>query len=452
MKKRPFKIVLGAFILALTMLGSSNLARAFSPYDQSDFSSSHSYGIGGGAGIAQFTITGIPSGVTVTSITVKYRLTTTAGCTPGFGGIESSSPSAQFEVSGRPAMIADGAVHNITFDTKRVGGDFSPMSISGSDMNNTWDITGAGDWGSCTGTIYIYDTAATSTYVKHFVSTNTSFTPYVVFNGAPQPSGGGTGADSTHKIVFQDPPLTQNFTSADFNNWQNCVYMDTGGSSSSGSVGYYVAISYGTSTLNTFFDRTKFGNSTSTLADGLIPIYHLPVNECVVTNKLNSLPPGDYQAQAGLYEQFTLTGNTTFVASSSILNFTIASGTPVGFVGQSQIETQVCQPTDFSIFSVDFGYGICKVATYLFYPSQETFTRYTDLWGVIKNKPPFGYFIVSQTELNNLSTSTPASVSLPNLDAFGALKTAIDAGFALLVSASFLMYLFHRFKKMDFHQ
>lgn len=268
--------------------------------------------------------------------------------------------------------------------------------------------------------------------------------PAIFFNGAPIQTN---TASATNPIVWQNPPMTQNFSSPDFNYWQNCVYFNTG----SGKGGYYIAVAYGTSTLDSFFDITSSGTSTTTIATSTIPFYSLPVDECVPTFKHTDLPPGNYVAQAGLYRTHLLFPDIDFMGSTTVLNFTVVGGDKVSFVGQENISGEICKPTDFQIFSFDYGQGLCKVAVSLFYPPKSAFDNFSNLWTTIKVKPPFGYFTISATQLNGMATSTAPSVTLPSMGLLGGFKSTVDGALALLVSGSFLYFLIHRQRKWDFH-
>jgi len=269
-------------------------------------------------------------------------------------------------------------------------------------------------------------------------------------------SGGISGADSNNPIVWQEPPFTQNLQTPDFTNWWNCVYQDTGGSGSTRF--YFLAVAYGTSTLSTYQDVTTFTNGTSTEV-GYLPINSLPLHECPITTKTNALSPGNYQAQAGLYLYSSFTHTTTFVASSTILSFTVTSGAPVSVPGQEVTQDIACSfvISDTGINTIDnvvngVVNGTCKVLTWLIVPKQSDFTQFSSTWDGIKNKPPFGWFTVTSNSLGAFSTSTPATSTPASLNIISNFTRPVDYGLAFLVFLSFGFFIFHRFRKFNFHQ
>lgn len=473
--RQIFKVFFGVLIAA-GLWTSAVFTMANSPYDQIDATQTVSFNINPGAigsnyfTVLHFTVGSLPSSTNFSSITFNLRENLDVACN-----------DTEYDLSIGGTTYA---VHNAR------SGDFLtiPISKTGAQINSNGIIDlqiGAfasglaciNEHGYSDGTFTWHGSSNSSPY--YGVDTTTGpYTPALWWNGlnnTPTTAHSSIGQASTSTpIVWQDPPFTDNFSSNDFNNWWNCVYIANG--ASGGTASYYIDVYYGTSTLTTYLDSPVTA-ATSTLS--YIPVYKIPTNECPITPKQNALSPGAWQAQASLWRHSTFFGDT-FVASSSILNFNISTGTTVSLPGQTP-NMQGCGPTSFavsfpnggavtaaipnndplgylyhSIFGnstssaytvLDFGQGLCN----LFVPQQQVFDQFGGLWDDIKVKPPMGYFTVSVSELTNVTTSTSATVALPAIDQLGIFKTAIDGALALLVGGSFLFWLFHRLRKFDFH-
>lgn len=94
--------------------------------------------------------------------------------------------------------------------------------------------------------------------------------------------------------------------------------------------------------------------------------------------------------------------------------------------------------------------ALCKVISYLFYPSQASLTQFSNLKDMIITKPPFGYFTSIKSYLNNLSsTSTPAfslTSAIGNIAIFDTLKT----GLAWILWLFFGFWVIKRIARFDF--
>jgi hypothetical protein len=128
--------------------------------------------------------------------------------------------------------------------------------------------------------------------------------------------------------------------------------------------------------------------------------------------KSTSLPyEATYQAQAFLFYSWD-----TVLATSSLINFTIATGTKVATIGtegepykgnppDSYWDDSWCPDTSFAVLGADFGKGVCKIFAFLFVPGQNAVNQWTTLKDNLMSKAPFSYF----TQVINMFTSFSAS-------------------------------------------
>lgn len=258
---------------------------------------------------------------------------------------------------------------------------------------------------------------------------------------------------NTNATYFNDPPFTEGFLAPDFNNWWTCQNFVTGGSGANSY--YWFGIYYGTSTLESYFDDSRDMLGTST--PFYLTVGSLPYNACNITSKSQSLTEDSWQAQVGLYRHSAFTGDN-FIASSSVLHFTVTSGTVTDFPNQEPLPEVHCSfdVSNTGVSAVDdvvngLLNGGCKVLRFLFVPNQNDFTRFSNLWTSIKSKPPFGYFTLSASELSGLNaSSTPSSTPPSALAYVSGFTTPIDYGLAFLAGGSFLLWGFYRLKNFHF--
>lgn len=150
----------------------------------------------------------------------------------------------------------------------------------------------------------------------------------------------------------------------------------------------------------------------------------------------------------------TLTSNYSSYAYIFTLNKSIVTTTQATDTTIDGIVVQECDNTDFTIFSVDYGQGLCEVAQFLFIPDQNVLNLFSDLKTDLNNKPPFGYFTsitstTSTSSLSSLATTTPTTTLPSNLSLLNTISTPVDYALALLFGSSFLFFIFHRFRKFD---
>lgn len=308
---------------------------------------------------------------------------------------------------------------------------------------------------SCSGypTLYLSGTSGNSSYFNtlneyYYGNPDYGLTPYMIFNSTED----GDKDYSRNFVEFAEPPYTNGLITTDFRNWQVCYNLVTGtsGIGMGTTYGYYIAVSYGTSTP--YGTTDIFGNGNFFIAVNSLPEY-----SCVSVAKNNSSFAGDYVAQAGFYYK-SLGGTDSFIASSTVFSYTIASGTPVNYPLQDEPPNVACNfnvsNTGSSVVD-DTVNGItnggCKLLAYLFVPDKSVFSKFGNIWASVQRKPPLGYFTISTDALTEFSTSTPptASITPVSLGVISNFVVPVDVMLATLVTMSFLFFLFHRFRKFN---
>lgn len=140
------------------------------------------------------------------------------------------------------------------------------------------------------------------------------------------------------------------------------------------------------------------------------------------------------------------------VASSSIFSFSVAATTSLGYflpptstITSSTPSIQVtCDPN-----SGVFQYSLCNLAQALFVPTPDSANNFQNLIGLIKNKPPIGYFTLIVSDLQGINaSSTPTLVVLASstLSAFSGVFGVLDEYIGIGVVLLFMWWLFHRFR------
>lgn len=272
---------------------------------------------------------------------------------------------------------------------------------------------------------------------------------YRIYDGSGAPISYGT-----NWVDFENPPFANGLITPDFNNWQVCYNLATGAAGSNGiNSGYEVIVSYGTSSPSLYTD--KFSDSGF-----YMPVSHLPDSGCMILPKHSTSSTGSLVAQAGLYYR-SLAGSYTFIASSSQISITIGSGDSVAFPGQEQKPDIQCvfDVSNTGVNTIDdvvngIINGGCRLGVFLFVPDKNSFSRFSNVWLSIENKPPIGYFNVAKETVSGISTSTPATASITPATYSGVALLSVfvnpvDITLALLVSLAFVFFMFHRFRKID---
>jgi hypothetical protein len=235
----------------------------------------------------------------------------------------------------------------------------------------------------------------------------TSYAPTVYFNGVPSYIPGVSPPYGTPTISFENPPFSPGVSTPDFHDWW--LTENIPANHDPAITGYYFGVSYGTS--------SPTGSSDSLLnAIGILPLGATDsVSDSPLLSKEASSTPGNYQAQAFLYNQ-----SGTVIASSTVLNFTITgNGSTIVTVPNNNASPNSppltgCSATSFNIFGADIGKGICDAATYLFVPPQSALNAFASLQTKIASSAPFSYFYNVQSDLTGISvtSSTMAALTL----------------------------------------
>lgn len=223
------------------------------------------------------------------------------------------------------------------------------------------------------------------------------------------------------------------------------------------------SVNWATASTTVPYFTVNYGNPSSTLAnwdsqyhDTSYPGVASPGQDILPGAsgefpKSQPLAPGNYTAQILMYDQPT----RTLLASSSPMNFNVATGSQVSAIGSTSppenpaVNIDACANVSFTLVGVDFGYNFCRVMVFLFIPSDSSTGKFLTLWDTLKTKPPFGYFTESNTQLSSFSTSTPATVSLVALGGIYSFVHPIDLGLSFLVVMAFVFFIYHRLRKFD---
>lgn len=197
-------------------------------------------------------------------------------------------------------------------------------------------------------------------------------------------------------------PYKDGMTTTDFKNWWLKIYIPE----TSTITGYYWEVTYGTSTPYGVTDslKTQFGILPKNINES--------INEAPFLSKTATTTAGTYQAEATLYDR-----NNNVVARSDVINFIITGGEIQNYaLGALTNEnaTQNCNPTNFSLFGVDFGVGVCNLVRFLFVPSQNSVNQFLGTQSIMATKPPFNFFYNLTSTLSGLA-STTASTTMTGL-------------------------------------
>jgi hypothetical protein len=175
-------------------------------------------------------------------------------------------------------------------------------------------------------------------------------------------------------------------------------------------------------------------------------------NQYVAMLKTINLPSGNnYQAQAFLYNT-TLGHNLMTLATSTILNFTIATGTPIltpatqgqvngGLPAGDMWDSSWCPDTSFSALGADFGKGICNVFAFLFVPNQSYLNSWLGSTGLLNNTPPFSYYYKLTNEIENMQVSSTSTLPTLNIDIQASTGTPFSLHSTLFSSSTMTGFL-----------
>jgi len=243
------------------------------------------------------------------------------------------------------------------------------------------------------------------------------------------------------QIAFQNPPFSPGFSSPDFTNWWVCVFLPSNGTTSAFSYSVFYGASSTTLTQSDSL-LAQFGQVPQTIGSQFYG--------CPELAKTSSTTPGSYVAYTALYDQ-----NNATIATSSLLSFTITSGTPLlvpnNNLGQSNSLVS-CNATTYQLFGWDFGQAMCNVLAYLFVPQTSDFTQFQTLLTTVTSAPPLGYFTNINSSLNtNLSEQSTTTLMTQGVSSLGVVFTPIRTGFQVLLLLLLGLALYFSIAKFNWH-
>jgi len=244
---------------------------------------------------------------------------------------------------------------------------------------------------------------------------------------------------------------------ADFEDWALTFAIDSGFSSLATS-SWAIGVKYGLSSGNYFgLDWQPIQTS------------NLNANYAVFEKITPFAPSTTWYATAYIWQtRDTVEFDTNIVITSTeyvfeINSSRITSGTSGWFLANDATSSDQfgaeysCDPnTNF------FQRSLCNMFLFLFYPRQESINQFSNLKGVMENKPPFGYFTVytQQLQLLENATSTTSTLSgqdtrmdteVQNASSFFLIALLRDYVFTTILWLVLGFYIYHRFKNISFH-
>lgn len=318
-------------------------------------------------------------------------------------------------------------------------------------LNGSSIDKGDGCWGATSNyNGVIYGSNSTSTYPNGYASfagnLNTGNEFFLINT---------TTAQTT--ISFTNTASSTN----DFDNWLLSVYNATGIDHTSD---WQMVVKYGTADQENLLLYSDLSANTGPNADNSPGTYY-PIKK-----KTPLLPGFTFYARAYLYSTTDKNyfDSAHLIASSTVLEFIITAGGKVELFGQPPSTTAfdylgnpyadnnsvtstgniyTCNPSDPL-----FTRSLCKMFVFLFVPSPETFTRFTELKASLQNKPPFGYVTVYTNALNGLgsATSTSSTTDLSQLSQLSFIQT-FKTILAWIVYIMFGFWAFNRFRHFSLH-
>jgi len=185
---------------------------------------------------------------------------------------------------------------------------------------------------------------------------------------------------------------------------------------------------------------------------------HDHIAENVDIPKATDLPMGNYKAVGFWTDQNTLLtlASTTELDFSVVFSHTDKPPTtfpngqePVGLAAIGTPESSKPECNNSNVIAN----GFCKVLVYLFQPTQGSLNMFPNLWDTIKQKPPFGWFSGSISELTatlGSATSTPSNFHINEVSGFAALFAYLKAGLAWLLWFVWIIAIIKMFHNLDF--
>lgn len=264
--------------------------------------------------------------------------------------------------------------------------------------------------GDCTGsppgydTLVFYNGDSTNPQADYGQNEDNTFDPYMIIE------------DNLSKIEFVSPDDNQIGT--DFEKWVVSATPDQEGL-------MRVQVNYGVGNTTDFQDLSGYWYFT-TLPTSFLLAWEIPKSE--------DLSPDTYTAEACLIDE-----NDTEIECTPEIEFEIKAGaktenfiTTGNIISPFTAARNSCSDTFFaipevnlfgfdSIPRIDFGKGLCKVATYLFVPTDTSMTYFNRVRTTFESKLPFSYFYDIQdaitTSLENEEGTVPTlTINLEDTD------------------------------------
>lgn len=186
----------------------------------------------------------------------------------------------------------------------------------------------------------------------------------------------------SYSITLGSPP--NGASAPDFSNWVLSL------NSALTATNVKVRVFYGASTTPAFVDTRTFASLNS--GGGFD--FQVP--------KSRALSTGTYYAQAYLYVNDDLVGYSSqnqFTITTEGVPFITQFGDTFGGTSTVSNLNTTCDPN-----SSLFQNSLCKLVTFLFYPSPQALDAFTSLYGQVQDKFPFAYFYDFKSTIDGLST------------------------------------------------
>jgi len=291
-----------------------------------------------------------------------------------------------------------------------------------------------------------YTAGSVSTYRKG--SDSDVFADGYATNGSAEPPSamGGGMADLYFLLNAAPPPPTVYFqyptdsstVEGDFMNWSvESEYLDeldwddclAGVASSC----YRYRVTYGLESMGGDYIHDDLVTSSAAGVFGIAKNYGL----------LN----GSWQAQAtvdiGHYSGGVFVSESV-LATSDTIDFDVSdiliSGPPVVECGETDF---VCQIGNW------FATNLYPLVSWLIIPSQDSITRFGDLWDTIKERAPIGYISLMNTALSGISSEGTPAFSLGSLSELSDVIGSWDTVIGVIMWVFLGFWLFRRIAKLE---
>lgn len=171
----------------------------------------------------------------------------------------------------------------------------------------------------------------------------------------------------------------------------------------------------------------------------------LPVGEFGIASKDIMLPTGTYRATISLFSSST----PDLLRSSKTINTINVNYDPTSIIGVNNtnnligLATTTCSITNIA--------GCMQNALlFVFYPNDTVLDLFSDLKGLVENKPPFAYVTIYGGQLASLSDNTTPTFELASEDNINDLIfTPIKDGLSNVIWICFGFWFLNRIRKQE---